>query len=246
MFTLDEIQHKNWNDWVLKCYPQEAVALVVEGAVIPMHNAAENPELAFKVSVKDYWEYKDKIQAVLHSHCYKLTDRIIVDPRIPGVADMTTQVNMGCWWGISCTEGEGVSDILWFGKDRGEPYGNREFIYNVADCLELMRDFYRREFNIEVPPQPRKWDWFVDENQFEDFYKDKGFDVVDKDNLQYGDVIMFNIADTKVNHIGIYLGDDQVLHHLADRLSNVDTVSRWYRQVKFVIRHKQLMGEPDV
>ena len=152
MITLNEQEQQKWNEEVLRCYPNEAVAIVVDGVVIPMENTAENPEETFSIKPAQFWQYKDQIQAVLHSHCHDLNRTSQLDPRIPSKKDMTGQINMGCWWGITATEGESTTDILWFGKDRELEYTGRPFIFNVNDCFELTRDYFRREFNYNIKP----------------------------------------------------------------------------------------------
>lgn len=225
-----------WNQYVLECYPNEACAIVVEGKVIFMDNVAEDPAHTFTIDPVQYWQHKDKMEAILHSHICSIDSPEVIDPRIPSKADMIAQHNTGLWWGISATEGESVSAILWFGKDRGEPYEGREFIYNVNDCLELARDYYRRELGYEIPAEPRFWDWYETENLFEEKFSEKGFVEVPRSEIQKDDLVLFSIGHRKINHIGIYLGDDKVLHHLVRRLSFSETLSKWDRQITKVLR----------
>ena len=49
MITLNEQEQQKWSEEVLRCYPKEAVAIVVDGVVIPMENTAENPEETFSI-----------------------------------------------------------------------------------------------------------------------------------------------------------------------------------------------------
>lgn len=236
MITLNEIEMGKWNEHVVATYPEEAVAIVVNNEVVLMTNTSATPQETFKVEPTEFWKYKDSIQAVLHSHCFDLNDRSRLDHRVPSKEDMIGQINMNCWWGITATEGEGTTPILWFGPDRNEPYEGREFIFNVNDCLELVRDYYRRELGINIRPQARNWNWFETENLFEEAIDREGFVEVKIDEIQVNDVVYFNILEDKTNHIGVYLGDNQVLHHLFGRLSGIDSFSKWNRQIKKVVR----------
>lgn len=236
MIDLPKEELDKWNDHCVMTYPEEACALIVDNTVIPVPNSADDKAHNFKIRVQDFWQYHDKIQGVLHSHCYDINTGYVIDPRTPGTVDMIGQQNSGVWWGITATEGEGVTPILWFGKDRGEPYEGRTFIHNVADCYELVRDYYRREYNHEMGNYCRQWDWFTTLNFFDDNFEKEGFYEVSIDEIQPGDLIYFGIRSDKTNHIGVYVGDDKFLHHLTNRLSEKDTLARWRRQIIRVIR----------
>lgn len=230
-------QQAIWSAHALSVYPEEAVAILTsDNELIPMKNSSPTPKETFRVAVEDFWPYNDKITALIHSHTYDLADPYLVDKRVPSKQDLAGQINHNVWWGISVTEGENVSDPLWFGFDREEPYEGREFIFNVNDCFELVRDWYRRELQVEIPPYARDWNWQDEENLFDDNFTKAGFVDVQWEDLQKGDVIYFNIASEKTNHVGVYLGDDIVLHHLYGRLSGTETLSRWRRQVSHIIR----------
>lgn len=235
---LDQEQLDVWNKHVLSVYPEEAAALVVKGKVIPVPNTSETPTETFSIAVRDFWAYKDDIDAVLHSHTYNLADPYLMDKRVPSKKDLATQMNHNKWWGISATEGEEVTEPLWFGFDREEPYEGRMFIYNVSDCFELVRDYYRREYQHELPRFARDWNWNDDPeaDYFEDNWAKEGFTEVDWADIDVGDVVMFNIASDKVNHVGVYIGNDTVLHHLYGRLSGTETLSKWRRQVSRIVR----------
>lgn len=236
MFELAEDQLKVWNDHVLATFPNEACAVVVDGRVIPVPNVADDPRSTFKISTGDIVA-NQPIQAVLHSHCYDIKVGYKVDPRTPSASDMKHQLNTGVWWGITATEGEGTTPILWFGKDRNEPYEGRTFIHNVADCFELVRDYYRREYNYNIGQYVRQWDWEItDASFFDDNFEKEGFTDVPLEQIAPGDVIFFGIRSEKTNHIGLYIGDDKFLHHLTHRLSEIDTLPRWHRYINRVVR----------
>lgn len=237
MIKLKQAEIDKWNEHCLKCYPEEACAIVVKGKVKPMKNVAENPLETFTIDLKQYFKYKDTLEGVIHSHPYKLSDKANGDRRVPSDSDLKGQYNTAVWWGISATEGEGVSDILWYGFDSGLPYEGREFIYNVYDCFELVKDYYTREYNHTMNQYIRQWDWFVTQNLFEENFEREGFKEVSIDDIQKDDVVMMDIKSDTINHIGVYLGDDQILHHLANRLSNVESLARWYKFVKKVVRY---------
>lgn len=239
MVEIEKQELDKWNAHCVEQYPNEACALVVDNKVIIVPNQADDKEHTFAIKVQDFWQYHDKIQAVLHSHCVDTAKPLLLDPRTPSKADMTGQKNHGVWWGITATEGEETTPILWFGFDRGEPYEGRTFIHNVADCFELVRDYYRREYSHEIGQYCRQWDWFETENLFDDYFTAEGFVEVSIDQIEPGDVVFFGIRSEKTNHIGVYVGNDRFLHHLTNRFSEYDTLARWRRHVLRVVRRKQ-------
>jgi len=44
------------------------------------------------------------------------------------------------------------------------------------------------------------------------------------DSLEYGDVIVYKYDGISEAHVGIYLGDNKILHHLPGKLSSIDEI----------------------
>jgi cell wall-associated NlpC family hydrolase len=65
------------------------------------------------------------------------------------------------------------------------------------DCSGLVKSLFS-QFNIDLPRSSRE-----QYNQGE---------VVDRDNLQVGDLVFFSSGGTRPTHVGIYVGDDKFLH----------------------------------
>ena len=62
---------------------------------------------------------------------------------------------------------------------------------------------------------------------FEKYLPSRGFRLLEpNEKLIDGDVLAMSIFGKGLNHVAIYLGDD-VLHHLADRLSCKEPYSEW-------------------
>jgi cell wall-associated NlpC family hydrolase len=133
-------------------------------------------------------------------------------------------------WGIVVLTEVHGAEIFFFGDRLPVPaYEGRVFRHGVADCYALVRDWYRQERSIVLPLTPRDpaW-WDLGQNVIEDNLGRFEFDVVGPDEeLQVGDVPLFQVAARVVNHTGISLGHGLILHHLSNRLSRIDVLGPW-------------------
>lgn len=236
-------------DHMLKCYPNEGCGIVTKSDMfIPMDNIAEDASQSFRMdpSVLEVYDVK----AIIHSHVYDPNDteklREMVDPRIPSLADMAGQIETNVEWGICITEGENVTEPIWFGDyDHRPPLMDREFIHSIQDCLEFMKDWQYKQYGLKLPSQPRNFDWFeVNEKQpkpfnyFEDCYEKWGFVDVSEQPQAKGDVVFYKIKADVVNHIGVIVEPELVAHHLFGRFPVVEPLAIWRKYITKRIRHK--------
>lgn len=100
-------------------------------------------------------------------------------------------------------------------------YIGRHFVYGVTDCYTLFRDFYREEFNIDLPNFARYDGWQNDGlNLYADNMPKHGFYLVPQgEPLMYGDVILVCLCSPVPCHSAIYIGENKILHHVQDHLS---------------------------
>lgn len=231
-------------DYILSQYPKEACGLLVDNTFIPVDNISETPETDFEINSIEYTKYD--VQAIIHSHIVTRDsprDEFgrMYDPRTPSMQDMQGQIITAKPWGILATDGENVTDPIFFGKSEPDPLYERPFIHNIYDCYEAIRDWYKINSSIRMSSYPRPIFWFdYNPNFYEKYYKDEGFVRVEKGDEQFGDMVYFKIKTNYVNHAGIYLGDNTFFHHLYGRLSGDDNLSKWYKQYVYACRNPQL------
>lgn len=237
-FPYDEIvDHCN------KEYPNEACGLVIlfkgRYKYIPCTNISG--DLAtdeFCISGLEYADAEDQgeVITIVHSHPQRDSS--------PGPTDIISQQKHGIGWLIVGLHGKKQQpDFHWIKEAKKElPLYGREYLWHVYDCGSFIRDFYKQEFNIELPDfhRPEKF-WDKGLEIYLDCYEKAGFIPVDFIDLKYGDVILFALGTHITTHGAVYVGDNKIAHHYNGRLSCRDVIGNYYldRATKF-LRHKDM------
>ncbi|MGX2089263.1 C40 family peptidase [Xanthomonas axonopodis pv. maculifoliigardeniae] len=228
-------------------YPRECCGLIVAAAggeiYVPCLNVATTPSEHFIISKHDSTAAEDagEIVALVHSHPDASAH--------PSDADrVQCEANGWPWHIISVGQIDGVPEC-------GEvqtiqpsgyvaPLVGRQFAHGVLDCYTLVRDFYARELGIQLSQYERADDWWSNGGDLYslEHLQAEGFSEI-QDDPQRGDMIVMQIRAPVPNHAGVYLGEGQMLHHLADRLSaRVPYGGYWADRTVRVVRHKLASG----
>jgi len=218
-----------------KIYPEESCGLVVNNEYVSTKNIHEDPKNHFRIDIKEYSQFlqNSSLQAIVHSHTNGRD--------FPSKNDMIGQMRMAIPWGIVLATIHGIHDPFWFGDQVPVPnLLGREFRHGVTDCYALVRDWYKENKNIILPNLARDWEWWnTKENILINHFKEFGFVEISKSELEWGDCVMGKIGSNVTNHCGVYLGNNELLHHLPKRLSRRDMLSPWTRIITHYCRYSK-------
>lgn len=229
-------------------YPKEACGVVIRDKTRarywPCRNDALTPSEHFILNPEDLADAEDvgELLAIVHSH----PDT----PAQPSMADrVSCELHDLPWLITSWPSGEVV---------QFEPCGyqapliGRSFAHGLLDCYALCRDFYLREWELELPNFPRRDGWWNSgESLYERYYRQAGFYPVS--DLRKGDMLVMQIQADAPNHAGIYLGDGLLksepslhpvngtfLHHRYNKSSSRDVYGgMWAECTRLVLRHER-------
>lgn len=242
-----------------KVFPQESCGFIVGGKYIPMQNQSASSELhkegdrdcqcklcSFAIDDADYLKHSGAIQAIVHSHPY--------GPAYPSKSDMLHQESSGVAWIIVTLDETRFGPLtVWGGDCPIEPLIGREFIHGINDCYSAIRDTFALGRDklaeqgigwpfapIELPLYPRQDAWW--EASEDNFYEEKpqeiGFVEVPMFDVRPGDVFLGKIRSSRLNHGGVMLENNLILHHLPQRLSRREPAGIWARCAEKWIRYQ--------
>jgi proteasome lid subunit RPN8/RPN11 len=221
--------------------PQEVCGLVVSRGskcrLVQAKNLSEQPHLNFDLDPDAWLEVADdeEVIGVYHSH-----------PRgtaHPSMADLTGCEASGLAWHIvnlegnyTCTQPTGFE----------APYLGRPYVHGVHDCFSICRDWYMREWKLDMPNPERGFEWWEKgQNLYLDHLESAGFKVITGQTPEVGDGFLIQVNSPVPNHAAVYIGKGLILHHVQSRLSTQDPYGgMWQKHTTHHLRHVSRMKAP--
>ena len=228
-------------------YPNEACGFVVQVSereiqVIEARNDSPEPQHMFLINPDQYLMAEDmgQIVGVWHTHTNGNTK--------PSQADLAGCEASNLTWYLCCV-GKGTNDtfvyspmVVFEPNGYEQDYLGRPYVFGTFDCWTLCRDFYRREFGIELKDYPRENDFWKkeDHNYFATKWQEVGLVEVQDGTYRHGDILFLQTDNSGgPNHSGIFLEGGQFMHHCVNRLSRRDTYGGyWLKHTVKHLRHK--------
>jgi proteasome lid subunit RPN8/RPN11 len=212
-----------WKDQAVKhaeeCMPQESCGLlaIIKGKETywPCKNIAESGFEYFIIDPDDWAECEDsgEITGIVHSHP--------VGPLTPSDSDKASCEHLELPWFIYSPHMK-----EWFSF---EPSGfkapsliGRTFVWGVHDCWSIIHDWYKETKNIDLKiwDRPKRIKDFIENPLFEKGLPITGFKKQPThDDIQIGDVLLFQSITKNLDHVAVYIGDNMILNHNIKKLS---------------------------
>lgn len=229
-------------------YPNECCGVIVNDKYIACRNTSSERD-AFVIHFEDLANAEDlgEIKAYVHSHPDGTTVASDLDLH-------QIELHKKPW--VICAYPE-IDFAVYEPCGYQAPLVGRNYHHGWQDCFTIVRDFYKREFAIDMPDFERVDRWWESADSaslYLENYQSAGFFEVSIDDLKYGDVMLCRVGDTAhVNHAVIWLGDNAkltseetepcigsslILHHPYNRKSRREIFGEmWLQRVAKVVRH---------
>lgn len=212
-------------------FPNESCGIVVEDKYIRYENDAVDKEEHFAINNIQYFRYyqQEVIQYIVHSHnnndSATVSDQeMYEDKRIPHII-------------LNLRHGQ-FAELFYLGV--WTHFIDRPFHFGVWDCLQLVYDYYKGKFDIELPNPPRDITFISNNHLFFEEYLHEltQMEQVDLDSLREDDVLFYTHGG-RIIHVGIFVSDDKVLHHWLNQKSALYNISYKRDYLKFALRIKK-------
>jgi hypothetical protein len=247
----------NWNECVqhfISCWPNEGCGYVTKDNVfVPCKNVAENPRRNFEIAAETFLHIEPK--CIVHSHTIDNTKPLRrqegrdrdYDPRIPTKMDMDGQIRTAVEWAICVVSQNDCSQPYFWGDfDHRPDLMQRQFIFNMNDCLAFMFDWFYKKWGVKLQAVAREHEFYKgNEDVFLNNYERLGFVDATNKTPEIGDVFLWKYSAMGLanvtNHCGVYVGDGQAVHHKFGSLPSVlsrKEVGEWDKYLIKRVRHQ--------
>lgn len=219
-------------------YPAECCGVITQKSRVQRYHRIDNihdePEKHFAMEPIQYAEATDsgELIAVVHSHTGDGATTL------PSAHDTCMCDEMGVTWVIvSLPEGD-----MRMVEPAKRPLIGRPWALGSYDCWGLIMAWHKEQ-GVILNDFRKPYEWWKPEhgeNLYQENYLKEGFVPTGKEP-QPGDMIIMQLQAPVWNHAGIYVGDNQILHHAFGKLSRTDLYYGWYQEhTVMVCRHKEL------
>lgn len=231
-----------------ECFPFECCGVIIDDYYVPCRNISSNQD-QFEIHPEDLASVEDvgQIRAYVHSHPNATARASELDM-------LQIELHEKPW--VICAYPD-IEFQVYEPCGYKAPLIGRNYIHGIQDCYAIVRDFYKRELDIQLidfERHDRWWESRENKSLYLDGFGEAGF--VEVSDMQYGDVLLCRVGRTEhVNHAVIWLGDNGmlksektdacigsalILHHPYGRKSVREIYGpQWQERVVKVVRYAQ-------
>jgi proteasome lid subunit RPN8/RPN11 len=235
MFNL-EIKNKI-KEHALNFKEEEVCGLIVlnnkKYEVYPCLNISNNKKNHFILDPISYINASDNGDIVALYHSHKKYE--------PSITDNFISFQHNIFSIIYCKD----TDKFYIIEPKLEEYLDIDFLIGKNDCLSLVENYYNKELNIKIPYFSREDGWFNKNGAvIFDNINNAGFFEIEPKNMKKNDLLFFGEDKKYINHIGIYLGNNLMLHHPRNTKSVIENLNEHYlNRLKNIVRHINYKNE---
>lgn len=219
-----------------ECQPRESCGVIAGGEYVRVRNVVTDHD-AFALDMREFHDVgkrAGRIDAVVHSH--------VRQAPIASDADRASCERIGVPFVIVSWPSGRATTIEPCGWRA--PLVGRPWHWGSLDCISLVRDALDAYGGIKLPDYDRDWGfWDRGDDVVGRAVAGSGFVVLPPESQpQHLDVIGMRFRSPVVNHLGVFLAPDRLLHHLIGQLSVRDPYSGFFRQITALhLRHERFV-----
>ena len=234
-------------------FPEESCGFITDGVYVVCENKSKTPLTDFEITDPRYDAavLTGRVKAIIHSHPN--------GPIFPSAHDMTQQLATNVPWAIiSLNENVISKTVVWGGNIPTAPILGRPFLHGIFDCYSLIRDVFALGTEgmkaqgigwplppIELAQFPRDDSWWKSEQDlYGDNFKGQGFKIIQRNEARPGDAFLIAVGDSRgnphkrLNHAGLLVDTNMLLHHLPARNSRREPAGIWARSADIWVRYE--------
>jgi proteasome lid subunit RPN8/RPN11 len=216
--------------------PRESCGVVAGGKYHRLDNL-DSAINSFVMYMRAYLviDRKTPVQAVVHSHVHQ--------PPLPSEADRAMcEATAKPWLIVSWPDGTWqVTEPTGYKA----PLVGRSFVWNCQDCWTLTRDAFERFTGVDMPEIFLPWEFWQDAEKeiVLDYYERAGLVIVDDPEWRHCDIAAMQVWPSRIiNHLGLILYPDILLHQLGGQLSVREIYGGFYAKcTRHHLRHKDFL-----
>lgn len=205
--------------------------------ILRCENIAENKVISFKIDSKELIKAKNKGWDVIgyyHSHPKGAAIFSDIDKMY------SEELQLACYLYAVQTD----SYNIYQPNGAISSYEGRIYIHDIQDCYGLVRDYYKKELNLNLFNYERTFGWWHEgKSLFTDNFIKEGFvQITDSQKMQKHDAFLMNVGTNVPSHVAVYLGENFILHHCISRISCKELYNPyWRKHTTHILRHESLM-----